>query len=75
MVSVIECPEERMIMAAFSACVTSSASMISTTSKRPSVEKLSFHRSPGHSVLILAEVASASFLNPVGSRKASAKTG
>ena len=38
MVSVIECPIDLMITAAFSTCRWSSASTISTTSKRPSVE-------------------------------------
>lgn len=71
MVSLAEGPDERIIMATFPACVTPSVSMTSTTSKRPRVEKLSFHRTPGHSGLILAEVASAGFLNPAGSRKAS----
>src|SRR5712691_7481287 len=60
-----------MIMAASSICFGSSASTMSTTSKRPKVAKLSFHFMLGHSLLIFADTASANFLNPLGSRNAS----
>src|SRR5712692_8522273 len=60
-----------MIMAAFSICFGSSASTMSTTSKRPKVAKLSFHFMPGHSLLILVDTSAANFLNSLGSRNAS----
>src|ERR1017187_2903225 len=60
-----------MIMAARSTCLGSSVSTTSTTSKRPSVAKLCFQFSPGQSVLILFDTASANFLKSLGSRKPS----
>ena len=70
-VSVIECPWLRMIIAAFSISLGSSASTMSTTSKRPNVEKLCFQVTPLQSFLILEDTASASFLKSLGSANAS----
>src|SRR5712692_8166741 len=60
-----------MIIAAFSICLGSCASTKSITSKRPRVACLSFHTTPGHSLLIFAVTALASSLNSLGSRNAS----
>src|SRR5207244_9642965 len=70
-VSVVECPWLRMIIAAFSISLGSSASTISTTSKRPNVAKLCFQVTPLQSFLILEDTASASFLKSLGSANAS----
>src|SRR5579885_2638103 len=58
-------------MAAFSTCLGSSDSIMSTTSKRPIVAKLCFQWTPGHSLLIFDETVSANFLKSFGSRNAS----
>ena len=70
-VSVIECPWLRMIIAALSISLGSSASTMSTTSKRPNVAKLCFQATPLHSFLILEDTASARFLKSLGSANAS----
>src|SRR5208337_2865256 len=63
-----------MIIAAFSICLTSGDSTISTTSNRPKVAKLCSHLTSGHSFLILADTSSASILKSLGSWKASGES-
>ena len=50
----------RISIAAFSTCFGSSDSTTSTTSKRPRLVKLSFQRTPGHSLLMCCDTAAAS---------------
>src|SRR6266480_6512254 len=57
-------------IAAFSTSFKSAASTMSTTSKRPSVAKLSFHVTPGHSRLIFSDTSLAKALKSLGSSNA-----
>jgi hypothetical protein len=70
-VSVEEWALDRIIIAALSTSFGSVASTTSTTSKRPSVAKLSFHLTPGHCCLISFATVSAKPFRSLGSLIAS----
>src|SRR5713226_2353127 len=59
-----------MSIAAFSTSFGSAASTMSTTSKRPSVAKLSFQVTPGHCRLIFCDTSLAKSLKSLGSSNA-----